>query len=168
MNNPYNTYDFNQDTSFIPSKCCEVDIDLSSINEAVAAAKKDINDSLNIIKESINNTVIDNTQATNEKINETKDEVLNKINEAVKSTKDNIDNAESSLHNDIEDSTCHIIEEIYNSKSEICLCHMATKDDINKAVEKINSHTDGKFDEINFMQQFENLNNQLKEINDGK
>lgn len=112
--NIYNTYDFDPDTSFIPLKCnCKVDVDLSSITEA------------------INEKLCNNFCQTN--------------------------------HN-IKHSTDKIIKEIRDNKTEICLCNIASKEDIKNAVNKINEHIDEKFDEIDFMNQFENLNNQINNI----
>ena len=58
-------------------------------------------------------------------------------------------------------STEHIIDKIP------CMCNVATKKDIQNAVDKVNQHTDSKFDEIDFKSQFENLNNQLNNIQNG-
>lgn len=61
-------------------------------------------------------------------------------------------------------ATSTIINEIKDNSKEICLCNIATKNDITKAVHDINTHIDNKFDEIDFIKQFDNLNNQLKDI----
>lgn len=82
--------------------------------------------------------------------------------------KDAIDN---SLDKKLKHIDCHIncatneiISEIRESSQDICMCNIATKNDIQCAVNNINTHIDSKFDEIDFIKQFDNLNNQLNEI----
>ena len=41
---------------------------------------------------------------------------------------------------------------------------VATKQDIADAVTKINAHTDEKFNEVDFLKQFSDLNEQIKNI----
>lgn len=90
---------------------------------------------------------------------------------------DSIKNAiDESLDDKLKHINCHIncatstiINEIKESNQEICLCNMATKKDIINAVNEINTHVDEKFNEIDFIKQFDNLNNQLENIkNNGK
>jgi hypothetical protein len=42
---------------------------------------------------------------------------------------------------------------------------LATKDDIANAVTQINSHTDEKFDEVDFLRHFSDLNQQIANLN---
>ena len=53
----------------------------------------------------------------------------------------------------------HIIDKIP------CMCNVATKKDIQNAVEKVNQHTDSKFDEVDFIKNFTDLNNEIKKLN---
>lgn len=56
-------------------------------------------------------------------------------------------------------STEHIIDKIP------CMCNVATKKDIQNAVDKVNQHTDSKFDEVDFIKNFTDLNNEIKKLN---
>lgn len=77
---------------------------------------------------------------------------------------DSLDERIKHINCHINCATTSIINEIKDSNKEICLCNMATKKDITQAVNNINKHIDDKFDEVDFIKQFDNLNNQLKEI----
>lgn len=79
---------------------------------------------------------------------------------------------------DYDEKFCHTNCHIERAKKEIihkiddcghcdsgCCCELATKEDISNAIEEINEHTDCKFDEINFKQEFHDLNEQIREIN---
>lgn len=69
------------------------------------------------------------------------------------------------INRHIEDAKQEIIEEVHNIDIETpCMCNIATKDDIRKAVEDINTHTDEKFKEIDFEKEFGDLNQQVLEI----
>lgn len=79
---------------------------------------------------------------------------------------------------DYDERFCHTNCHIERAKKEIihkieeggsgggCCCNLATKEDISNAIEEINEHTDSKFDEINFKQEFSDLNQQVREIKD--
>lgn len=79
---------------------------------------------------------------------------------------------------DYDEKFCHTNCHIERAKREIiskidgdcggcgCHCHLATKEDISNAIEEINEHTDSKFDEINFKQEFADLNQQIRGISD--
>ena len=56
-------------------------------------------------------------------------------------------------------STEHIIDKIP------CMFNVATKKDIQNAVDKVNQHTDSKFDEVDFIKNFTDLNNEIKKLN---
>jgi hypothetical protein len=65
----------------------------------------------------------------------------------------------------IERAKKEIINKIDNQGSGSgCCCKLATKEDVKNAIEEINEHTDSKFDEMNFNQQFSDLNQQVREI----
>lgn len=82
---------------------------------------------------------------------------------------------ESSVHQslgDIDCKFCSVHNHIDRAKNEIiehegvgCTCHLATKEDIANAVNQINTHTDEKFDEIDFLTHFEDLNQQIANLN---
>ena len=88
-----------------------------------------------------------------------KDEIRETIEESVHDSLGDIDCKFCSVHNHIEHAKNEIID------SQPCMCHLATKEDIANAVNQINTHTDEKFDEIDFAQQFTNLNEQLSNLN---
>lgn len=67
-------------------------------------------------------------------------------------------------------TNCHIEcakNEIINNSSccSPCQTNTITKDDITNAINEINSHTDDKFNEIDFEKQFSDLNEQIKNLN---
>lgn len=95
-------------------------------------------------------------------IKETIEAAINNSNNSVDIP--NYDEEFKHIINDIHHIHCDIVNEIKNSQNEICLCEIASKNDIKKAVCEINHHIDHKFDEIDFLNQFDNLNNQLKNI----
>lgn len=135
MRKPYNNYDFDPDSPFVPMQhCCgvpnvSVDVDIDSIKDA--------------IDEKLSETF--------EGFNSNLDEHLDKITCKIK-------HAEH-----------HIIDEIEeHSMDNQCLCHLATKADIKNAVDTITQNTQQIIDDINFDEQFENLNNQIKELKDNE
>lgn len=73
----------------------------------------------------------------------------------------NIDCKFCSVHHHIERAKDEIIEH----DSIGCTCNLATKADIENAVSRINTHTDEKFDEIDFQTQFADLNQQIANLN---
>ena len=83
-----------------------------------------------------------------EQIQDTKNEVKEQILEQFKDTNKHICR-----------STEHIIDKIP------CMCNVATKKDIQNAVDKVNQHTDSKFDEVDFIKNFTDLNNEIKKLN---
>lgn len=78
-----------------------------------------------------------------------------------------IDNSMQDVKNGICGVNCHIEnaknEIINNMSCGINPC-VATKQDIADAVTKINAHTDEKFNEVDFLKQFSDLNEQIKNI----
>lgn len=73
---------------------------------------------------------------------------------------------------DVDCQFCSVHKHIDRAKDEIinhepggCMCHLATKEDVANAVVQINTHTDEKFQEVDFEQQFMNLNEQLARLN---
>ena len=88
-------------------------------------------------------------------------EVTRVIEHAVHDSLGNIDCKFCSVHNHIDRAK----DEIINHEPGGCMCHLATKEDIANAIERINAHTDEKFDEIDFEQQFVDLNQQIANIN---
>lgn len=137
----YNTYGFNSDVPFIPSKCCEVNIDFDT-----DTIKATIEESMETIENKI--------QSSNEDILEAIDSIkenVNSVKDSVESTKENIDSSKE-----------EIIEAIKDNKP--CLCNVATKEDIKHAICHINHHTDVKFEEIDFISQFDNLNKQINDL----
>lgn len=92
------------------------------------------------------------------------DEIKNTVETAVNNSIDGIEEKINDIHCHINCATKDVIHEIKESNQEICLCNIANKNDIKKAVNEINNHIDDKFDEIDFIKQFDNLNNQLKEM----
>lgn len=83
-------------------------------------------------------------------------EDMESIKEQITDTNSHIENAKNEIINAV-DCNCN--------NNLCCTCHLATKEDINNTVDQINLHTDSKFDEINFTQEFTDLNKQIKEIN---
>lgn len=90
------------------------------------------------------------------------DEVRCVINSAVHDSLGDIDCKFCSVHNHIERAKNEIIDSEHGGG---CMCNLATKQDVANAVAQINAHTDEKFDEINFEQEFADLNAQLANLN---
>lgn len=65
-----------------------------------------------------------------------------------------------SVHHHIEDAKNEIIE----NQGGGCMCNIATKKDIADAVKNINTHVDEKFNEVDFLKQFSDLNEQIAGI----
>ena len=80
-----------------------------------------------------------------------------------------IANFEPAINGRFDEVNAHIDEakrEIMSSDCGCgdCGCCVATKCDINHAIDKINKHIDSKFNEIDFTTQFSNLNEQISEL----
>lgn len=92
--------------------------------------------------------------------------ITDTIKETIIDSMSTYDEKFSYTNTHIEDAKNEIVNVIdCHGSGSGCCCQLATKDDVNNAIEKINEHTDHKFDEINFIQQFSDLNQQVKEIN---
>jgi len=90
-----------------------------------------------------------------------KNEIKETIETSVHDSLGNIDCKFCSVHNHIEKAK----NEIISGGSSGCTCNLATKEDVANAVTQINAHTDEKFNEIDFMQQFSDLNQQIANLN---
>ena len=85
--------------------------------------------------------------------------------------KDTIETTINDSMQDVKNGICGVNCHIENAKNEIinnmsCGVNpcVATKQDIADAVKKINAHTDEKFNEVDFLKQFSDLNEQIKNI----
>lgn len=85
--------------------------------------------------------------------------------------KDTIETTIDNSMQDVKNGICGVNCHIENAKNEIinnmsCGVNpcVATKQDIADAVTKINAHTDEKFNEVDFLKQFSDLNEQIKNI----
>lgn len=85
--------------------------------------------------------------------------------------KDTIETTINNSMQDVKNGICGVNCHIENAKNEIinnmsCGINpcVATKQDIADAVTKINAHTDEKFNEVDFLKQFSDLNEQIKNI----
>jgi hypothetical protein len=85
--------------------------------------------------------------------------------------KDTIETTINNSMQDVKNGICGVNCHIENVKNEIinnmsCGVNpcVATKQDIADAVTKINAHTDEKFNEVDFLKQFSDLNEQIKNI----
>lgn len=85
--------------------------------------------------------------------------------------KDTIETTINNSMQDVRNGICGVNCHIENAKNEIinnmsCGINpcVATKQDIADAVTKINAHTDEKFNEVDFLKQFSDLNEQIKNI----
>lgn len=79
-----------------------------------------------------------------------------------------IDNNMDSINCQFKGVNCHIENaknEIINNSGSCCTSNLATKCDIQNAVQQINKHTDEKFNEVDFLRQFQDLNEQIKSMN---
>lgn len=90
-----------------------------------------------------------------------KDEIKETIETSVTESLGNIDCKFCSVHNHIDRAK----NEIINNSESGCTCNLATKEDVTNAVTQINAHVDEKFDEVDFLRQFSDLNQQIAAIN---
>lgn len=94
-----------------------------------------------------------------EAIEDAKNEIKEHIQDTKNEVKEQIQEQFKDTNKHICCSTEHIIDKIP------CMCNVATKKDIQNAVEKVNQHTDSKFDEVDFIKNFTDLNNEIKKLN---
>lgn len=92
---------------------------------------------------------------------ETKELIMEAFNEIMQTNERN----DNRLACHINCAKNQIIEEIHTHAVDHCtLHHLATKDDVRKAVEEVNIHTDEKFDEVDFEGQLSDLNEQVRTL----
>ena len=87
------------------------------------------------------------------------DGIMEAIEDAKNEVKEQLQEQFKDTNKHIHCSTEHIIDNIP------CMCNVATKTDIQNAVDKVNQHTDSKFDEVDFIKNFTDLNNEIKKLN---
>ena len=87
------------------------------------------------------------------------DGIMEAIEDAKNEVKEQLQEQFKDTNKHIHCSTEHIIDMIP------CMCNVATKQDIQNAVDKVNQHTDSKFDEVDFIKNFTDLNNEIKKLN---
>ncbi len=87
------------------------------------------------------------------------DGIMEAIEDAKNEVKEQLQEQFKDTNKHICCSTEHIIDKIP------CMCNVATKKDIQNAVDKVNHHTDIKFDEVDFIKNFTDLNNEIKKLN---
>ena len=87
------------------------------------------------------------------------DGIMEAIEDAKNEVKEQLQEQFKDTNKHICCSTEHIIDKIH------CMCNVATKKDIQNAVDKVNQHTDSKFDEVDFIKNFTDLNNEIKKLN---
>lgn len=94
-------------------------------------------------------------------INDAFDKNLEELKVRLDTTDTNIDNAKNEIiqtindNNNDNDQGCHC-----------CCCPTVISDNsINKIIEGVNHHTDEKFNEVDFVQRFTDLNEQIKQLN---
>lgn len=87
------------------------------------------------------------------------DGIMEAIEDAKNEVKEQLQEQFKDTNRHIHCSTEHIIDMIP------CMCNVATKQDIQNAVDKVNHHTDSKFDEVDFIKNFTDLNNEIKKLN---
>ena len=87
------------------------------------------------------------------------DGIMEAIEDAKNEVKEQLQEQFKDTNKHICCSTEHIIDKIP------CMCNVATKKDIQNAVDKVNQHTDSKFDEVDFIKNFTDLNNEIKKLN---
>lgn len=149
MRKQYNTYDFNPDSSFIPMQhhCnipdVTVDVDIDGFKSA--------------LEEKLNETVKDINNSIDEKFNEKLGSMNENMGENIGKLTDKLDE----ITHKIKHAEHHIIDEIEtHSIDNTCLCHLATKKDIDNAVTTLTDIIDN----LEITDNFENLNNQIKNL----
>lgn len=120
------------------------------------------------IKEYLDNKFdgIDNTDTIEKVITETVSDSVNKSMESVEQHLDDVKTGICHLDKHLQHAEHHIIDEIHTHANNGCCCGGIDTYDLDKVVEKVNQHIDEKFDEVDFMKQFGDLNQQVTNIYD--
>lgn len=93
-------------------------------------------------------------------INDAFDKNLEELKVRLDTTDTNIDNAKNEIIQTINDNNND------NNQGCHCCCPTVISDNsINKIIEGVNHHTDEKFNEVDFVQRFTDLNEQIKQLN---
>ena len=157
MTTNYKKYDYDE-TNYYVSKVDQVK---KYLEEKLKNIDLDIDQEMinNTIKESIQNVIDEELQESIENV--VKESVtisLRDVDEQFDEINDTLEEIKT-LNNENKTEIVNKIDDVKTSLSDI-----ATKEDVNKAIEEINQHTKERFDEIDFIQQFSNLNEQIKGI----
>lgn len=87
------------------------------------------------------------------------DGIMEAIESAKNEVKEQMQEQFNATNKHIDCSTAHVLDKMP------CMCNVATKGDIQKAIDEVNQHTDSKFDEVDFIKNFTDLNNEIKKLN---
>lgn len=90
--------------------------------------------------------------------------IENVVKESVENSLSGIECEFKKVHGHIDCAENHIIDAIEKNSDKVCTCHLATKEDICHAVCDINRHVDEKFDEVDFLKQFSDLNEEIRNL----
>ena len=93
------------------------------------------------------------------------------VTNVMKNFMPSINNNFGDVHTHIDDAKDEILAKECGCEGgsgcdDCCIC-LATKCDLNQAVNKINEHIDSKFNEIDFISQFSDLNQQIATLING-
>lgn len=93
-------------------------------------------------------------------------DIENTINNAIMNVMPRFENNFTQVNEHIDDAKEEILAgcDGCGRSSVDCGCCVATKCDIGRAIEQINSHIDAKFDEVGFTEQFMNINQMVNQL----
>ena len=91
-----------------------------------------------------------------------KEVIENTIVESVDKSMGSVKNALCHIDDHLSHAEHHIIDEIHRHSGHHC--HGVGKEDLEMVVDEVNKHIDDKFNEVDFIQQFQDLNQQVSDI----
>lgn len=150
MKHNYKVYNYCEDNKLIT----RTEQIKNHIDEKFKHLDIDIDDDVikDTIKDSIDNAIGESFQDT----------IENNIKETITESLGCVDKHLHHINCHIECAKNTIVDKI--EEHNHCLFNVATKDDIEKAVDLVNTHTNRKFKEIDFEKKFSDLNEQIKEL----
>lgn len=150
MKKNYKVYNFYEDNTLIT----RTEQIKSHIDDKFKNVEIDIDDDMikDTIKDSIENAIGNSFQETIESgIKDTIIESLNGVEDGMEHINDHIETAKT-----------EIIDKL--DEHNHCLCNVASKEDIEGAVEQVNAYTARKFKEADLETKFSDLNEQIKQL----
>ena len=166
MGQNYKRYDYLENNSYVgkvqqikdylDGKFERITIDKEFIDSSIKESLKDVDENIaEVVQTSVQESVTESLQDIDATIKTS-------VQESVTESLQDIDEQFDKVNDNIRKATEVIINEIDINKP--CLCGLATKEDINVAIQEINTHTTHSLEEYNFNEQFTNLNEEIRKL----